>query len=363
MKVLAAIKYYKHTPSLAVVYFPLLMLLLPQLVNAQFGGFFNYKFISLPNSARVSALGGNLITVMDDDINLAYANPSLLNPQMHQQIGFSHSFHMADINHGYVAMGLHNEKLATTFYGGIHYMGYGELQLTNEFFQNLGTFKANEVALTVGAGRMVDERVSLGANVKFINSRLEAYSSSALAADIAATYSDTASNFTAALVIKNAGFVLSSYTDLENSSEELPFEIQLGISKKLRYLPFRFSIIMTNLQRWDLRYDDPNQVDDPGFFGEGDTNNDSPFIDNLFRHFVFNGEFLIGKRENFRMRVGYNNFLRQDLNVDEFASLAGFSFGFGIKVNRFRLDYGRMTYHIAGGTNHLSVSTNLQEFK
>jgi hypothetical protein len=55
--------------------------------------------------------------------------------------------------------------------------------------------------------------------------------------------------------------------------------------------------------------------------------------------------------------------LRRELSVNNFGSLSGFSFGLGMKVNRFRIDYGRYNLHLAGGLNHFSVSTNINEFK
>ncbi len=363
MRVLEEIKLVNISKGVRILFVHFL-LSFPLLLQAQFGGRYLYKFVNLPSSARIAALGGNLITVMDDDVNLAFANPALLNPEMHQQIAFNHSFHFESISHGFAGFGHYDESLETTFYGGVKYINYGEFQQTDEFFQQLGTFKAKELAATIGAGRMVNERISLGANLKYLTSRLEAYNSNALALDLGATYLDTASNFTFSVVLKNMGVILSSYTGVENSDEELPFEIQIGLSKKLRYLPFRFSIIYHNAQQWNLLYDDPNAEQGTIFIGDGGTTGDaSPFVQNLFRHFIFNGEFLIGARENFRMRFGYNNFLRQDLTVPDFGSLAGFSFGVGIKVNRFRIDFGHLVYHIAGGVTHLSVSTNLKEFR
>ncbi len=342
----------------------LLCILCPLAAFGQFGGRYLYKFVNLPSSARIAALGGNLITVMDDDVNLAFANPALLNPEMHQQIAFNHSFHFESISHGFAAFGHHAESIATTFYGGVKYIDYGEFQQTDQFFQQLGTFKAKELAATIGAGRMVNERISLGANIKYLTSRLEVYNSAALALDLGATYLDTATNFTFSLVIKNMGTILSTYTGEEGRDEQLPFEIQMGLSKRLRYLPFRFSIIYHNAQQWNLLYDDPNAEQGTIFIGDsGATGEPSVFLQNFFRHFIFNGEFLIGARENFRLRFGYNNFLRQDMAVPDFGSLAGFSFGVGIKVNRFRIEFGHLVYHIAGGVTHLSVSTNLKEFK
>ncbi len=332
--------------------------------SAQFGGEFLFKFVNLPASARLAALGGNQITVVDDDINLAYGNPALLNQAMHQKIAFNHSFHFEGIQHGFATYGHYAEKLQTTFYAGFQYINYGEMQLTDEFFNVLGTFQPQEVAATIGAGRMIDERVRLGANLKYMSSQFEAYNASAIAADVGLTYQDTASRFTASIVFKNMGTVLSTFTETPNNTELLPFEIQIGVSKRLRYLPFRFSIIYHNLQRWNLLFDDPNLEESTIFISDGSSSgNNSVFLQNLFRHFIFNGELLIGKQENFRLRFGYNNFLRQDLIVQEFGGLAGFTFGVGFKVNRFRISYGHMIYHIAGGVNHLSISTSLQEFK
>lgn len=332
-------------------------------LRAQLGGQRVFSFLQLSPSARITALGGSLIATIDDDVNLAYANPALLNPTMHQQIAFSHNFHFAGIQNGYAAYAQHFSQLQTTFHLGAQYVSYGELEARNEFNELEGTFKASDYALALGASRQVDERLTLGANMKLLTSQLDIYSSVALAADVAAIYYDTANRFNATIVFKNIGRQLTPFR--EGNFEALPFEIQVGISKRLRYMPFRFSVIYHNLQRWNVLYDDPNRERRSIFLGDAPTEQSrfAIFADNLFRHFVFNGEFLFGARENFRLRVGYNHLLRREMQVENFGSLAGFSFGAGIKVNRFRLDYGRMIYHIAGGVNHLSIQTNFQEFK
>ncbi|MEO0338213.1 MAG: type IX secretion system protein PorQ [Bacteroidota bacterium] len=326
------------------------------------GGRQVYKFLDISNSARLSGLGGNLITVMDDDIHLASKNPSALNEQMHQQIGFSHSFLFEGVGNSYVGYGHHVDKWNTTLHAGLQYINYGEFERTNEFFQSEGTFQASEFAFTVGAGRQIDERLHLGTNVKVISSQFDIYQSFGVAADAALFYQDTARNFTASLVFKNMGTQLSTYE--EGTNEPLPFEIQFGISKRLRYLPFRFSVIYEHLQSWNILYDDPNLEQGIIFIGEDSgQSGDNTFINNLFRHFVFNGELLVGAKENFRLRFGYRHILRQELSVDSFGSLAGFSFGVGFRVNRFKIDYGLYNMHIAGGVNQLSISTNIKEFK
>jgi hypothetical protein len=334
-----------------------------QISFAQLGGQQTFAFLNLSPSARVSGLAGNLITVIDDDVNLAYANPALLNPLMHQQISFQHNFHLGSIQNGYAAYGQYFDKLKMTFHGGVQYVNYGEFKLTNEVGDVEGTFNAAEYAVVLGAARPIDERLTVGANLKFITSQLESYNSIGFTTDLAAIYYDTASRFNATMVFRNVGSQVSSYRP--ENFEPLPFDIQVGISKRLKHLPFRFSIIYHHLQEWNIRYSDPNREDEPLFFGEENSGESktSIFFDNLLRHFVFNGELIIGKKENFRLRFGYNHFLRKELSVSNLSSGAGFSFGAGIKINRFRIDYGRTIYHIAGGLNHIGIATNFKEFR
>ncbi|MBK8491634.1 MAG: type IX secretion system protein PorQ [Saprospirales bacterium] len=330
-------------------------------IQAQIGGAAVYQFLQFAPSARVSALGGNLITVRDDDVNLAFANPALLNARMHHALSFSHNLYLAGIQNGYVAYGYHLPKGDITLHGGLQYVSYGTFDATDDIGTVTGDFKAAEYAITVGAGKQLYERLSVGANLKFVTSQLESYHSVGLAADLAATFFDTTRNFAASLVLRNIGGQLSTYS--EGNREKIPYDMQVGISQRLRYLPFRFSIIYHHLHRWNVTYDDPNAVESVLFLGEAPKESQfSLFADNLFRHFIFSGEFLFGRNEPLRLRFGYNHLLRKELSVENFRSLTGFTFGIGIKVNRFRIDYGRGIYHLAGGLNHFTLSTNLSEF-
>ena len=217
--------------------------------------------------------------------------------------------------------------------------------------------------MTIGAGREIAERLRAGVNLRFITSRLESYNSTGLVADLSLMYQDTAKNFILTFVARNAGRQLSTYR--EGNVEPLPFELQAGLSKRLKYLPFQFSIVYRYLDRWNILYDDPNTTETTLIFGDVDTERSDTEIwfDNFARHFVFNGELFIGKKENFRLRFGYSHLTRKELSLEEYRSLAGFTFGAGIKINRFRLDYGRTTFHLGGGVNQLSISTNIKEFR
>lgn len=329
--------------------------------HAQLGGQHIYEFLSLPSSGRVTALGGSVISVLDDDIALANHNPASLNPDMHNRINFSHNIHFADISNGYVAYGRHLAKWGITAHAAMNYIDYGEFIAADDRDVVSGTFEAGETAFVLGASKRVNERIVLGANFKTVFSRFENYTSTGLAADLGLNYIGADSSFVFSIVANNIGGEVSSYT--ENYRGSAPFNLQIGISKRLKYLPFRVGIIADNLQRWNVKYDDPNSVVETNLFGETEEQSEiGKRADNLFRHFIFSGEFLLGKKGNLRLRIAYRHLRRQELSVEGFRSLAGFSGGFGIKVSKFRLDYGVGYHHLAGATNHITISTGLNEF-
>ena len=324
------------------------------------GGQHVFQFLRLSPSARITALGGSQIAVQDDDPGFAALNPAALNPSMAGQIALQHNLYLSDIQHGYASYAWHMPKTGFTAHGGIQYMDYGSIPMADEFGVVVGEVKASETAFLVGAARPLSDRITLGMNLRFAVSALDSYKSNALAADIGAMYADTARRFTVGLVWRNLGVQANPYND---TREDLLSDLQVGFSKRLKHLPFRFSVIAHRLNDWDLRYDDPNAQDNDVilFGGEADTNNGNPAIDNFFRHFIFNGEFLFGRNDGFRLRFGYNHLRKQELSVSGYRSLAGFSGGLGIRTKKIRIDAGYGAYHLAGGVFHMGLGTNLKE--
>ncbi|MEM1122383.1 MAG: type IX secretion system protein PorQ [Bacteroidota bacterium] len=342
-----------------IILFSILLIGFSYPTFSQIGGSKVYEFLNLPASARITALGGKHITVRDDDLNLAFANPALLNDSMHQQIVFNHSFHIADIGQGYAGFGNHSQKLNTTFLFGLQYINYGDFSETDEFGNINGNFRAAEYALTVGAARSIYERLDVGANVKIISSQLESYNSFGITTDLSAVYHIDEKGFVASMVLRNIGGQLATYRP--DNREDVPFELLIGVSKRLKYLPFRFSVTTHHLERWNLLYDNPNSEENTFFLGQENVTSNE-WIDNFFRHFIFSGEFLFGKKENFRLRFAYNHFRKQELSVSGLRSLAGFSGGIGMKIKRFRFAYGLGVFHLGGSTSHFSISTSLSKF-
>ena len=321
--------------------------------KAQIGGDNVYEFLDLATSARVTALGGLHIATMDDDISLAAQNPSLYNSDMNTHLSLNTVAFVAGINHGYLGFAKDMDSLAT-FGIGIQYISYGDLIAADETGLVTGSFNAAEYALNIGGAKQFG-KFSYGMNLKVIFSNFESYSSTGLALDMGLTYFDEESMFNAALVVKNMGTQLSRYN---NTEEDLPFDVQLGISQRLQHLPFRFGITAHHLQKWDIRYDDPALQNSSIFNDESDSEK-SYFADNLFRHLIFSGELFLGK--SLVVRAAYNHQRKQELSVDAKGGGVGFSYGAGIHIKRFHVSYGRAAYHLAGGSHHFSISTQLKK--
>jgi hypothetical protein len=166
-----------------------------------------------------------------------------------------------------------------------------------------------------------------------------------------------------AFVIRGAGMQFSKYYPDDDKSI-MPLDVQIGLSKRLAYVPFRLSILAHDLNRWDLRYDSPLDDNSGLGFGEEEPREPSRFgesVDNFFRHITFGGEFLIGKQEKLMLRIGYHHQRRKELSVVNLRSLSGFSAGVGLNLKAFVLDYGFAVYHQAGATKHLGLRLNLEQ--
>ena len=219
----------------------------------QIGGTHTYDFLNLINSARVASFGGDVIAINDSDYNLTYHNPALLNPSMDQDMVLNYVNYFTDVNYGYAS---YASKISNygIFSGGIEYINYGKFIAADEKGIVTGEFKAAEYAINLIYSKAIDSSFRVGVNVKPIISTLEKYTSYGIAADFGVVYNKPGSLFAAALVVKNLGTQLKAYTD---TRESLPFNIQLGVSQKLKHAPFLFTVTFDHLETWDLTYDKP----------------------------------------------------------------------------------------------------------
>jgi len=336
-----------------------LIFLIPTSINAQIGGNQTYKFLELTNSARAASLGGNIISIEDADLALTFHNPALLNDQMRQSFVLNYVNYFANINYGYVAYARNFNKIGNIAFG-LNYINYGSFIEANEYGEKIGEFKASEYEMNISWSKKIDSLFTYGLSLKPISSNLERYNSIGLALDGGITYNKKSKGFMAALVVKNLGTQLTTYT--QNNREPLPFEMQLGVSKKLAHAPFRFSLLYRHIEKWNIRYESPIKANEVNLFNEEvKAESDlSKFTDNFFRHMVFGVEFI--PFESFYFNFGYNHQRRKELSLEQVGAMTGFSWGFGLNLKKINIGFARATYHVAGASSHFSFSTNLSNF-
>lgn len=322
---------------------------------AQTGGRSTFEFLNLPASARASALGSNLLSISDNDISLVYTNPSLINPELNNNLSLSFVDYYSDISYGYATYARSFSKTGT-FAGTVQYINYGTFTQADPTGQQQGTFTASEVALNLGWGRQLDTNFTIGANIKGIYSSFETYNASGLAVDVAGSWIIPEERISLSLIARNIGLQLTTYRP--GDREPLPFDLTLAFSKRLEHVPLRFSVLLTNLHKWDLTFEDPLLVKtDPLTGQQKKVSGLKGFPDKVMRHVVLGAEFQPVRALS--LRLGYNYQRRQQLKVESSMSTVGFSWGIGLQIKKFQFNYARSNDHLAGTPNYISIVTNL----
>lgn len=324
---------------------------------AQIGGRQTYAFLNLTNSPRVASLGGKNVSLPDStDLSMPFHNPSLLDAGMHHHLVLNYVNYFADINYGYFSIAKKfSEKSNAAL--GIHYMNYGSFVEANSSGVKEGTFSAMDYAFNLIYSRQLDSLWTIGLNVKPIVSSYEKYTSIGLVADIGIHYFNPENLFSAGLVLRNVGSQIKPY--YKDNFEPVAFEIVAGITQKLRYAPFAFSIAAHQLQRPDLTYNSNLDETNSELGQTTEKNKVDKLGDQLMRHIIAGVEF--NPTKNFYVRAGYNYQRRKEMAISTKTGMVGFSLGFGIKISKFTIDYGRASYSLAGASNHFSLSLNLDE--
>ncbi len=334
------------------------LFVLSNLVLAQSGGLSTYQFMEFPVTARHAALGSNFLSVNDDDLGLALTNPALISDEMNNDIQLSFIDAYSDIAYGSLAYGRSLPKYGN-FVASLHYMNLGTLDARDQNNIDKADFGMGDYAFGLGWGRQLHPNFSIGADLQGIFSSYgDEYNAFALAVDVAGTYFNPDNNLSISLAFSNIGRQLNTLSEMQ---ENLPFNIQLALSKRLTKGPFRFHVVLNQLNRWkSLKYQDPYDPDwqQDTFTGEvpGKSSFDE-YADLALRHLIVGLEFIPTKVITVRMSFDYNKRMQMRMS-DRFAS-SGISFGIALKLKKFKIEYSRMGYHLAGSQNFFTLSANL----
>jgi hypothetical protein len=289
-----------------------------------------YNFLKLDVDARSSSMAGSFVS-MEDDANLIFYNPAGLSTITSKKASVGFFKYLLDINSGNIAYAQKYKDYG--YFGiGIRYINYGTFDKYDDDLNNLGTFGANDFALSLGYAYKYEGRFNFGGNLKYIYSKYDEYGSSAIAFDAGALVQLPEYLMSVGASVLNAGTQISSYM---GTKEKLPLDLRFGVTKKLEHLPLTVNFGLCRLA------DDYDK-----------------FFDR-FKNLIIGGEFNIN--EYVDLRIGYNNQQRQDLKTGTTIGLAGFSAGLGIKYeDKYHLDYSFNSLGKIGSTHRVNIGFNLK---
>lgn len=285
-----------------------------------------YNFLRLPISAHAAALGGDNITIIEDDPSLMFSNPALAASVSDMTVGLSYMNYMKGANY----MGASFTKAMSdkaTLAGGIQYMNYGKMKEVDENNVQLGEFNASEIAVEAIFSYELAKNLVGGITGKFITSYIGSYNSIAVGVDLGLNWYDPEREWSVSAVAKNLGGQIKAYDD---NFGKMPFDLQLGVSKTFAALPVRVSATLVDLTHFNYRF---------------------------INHLNLGAEVLLS--ESLWIGGGYNFRRANDMKIgvgdDESSHGAGFSFGGGINLERFKLNLSYGKYHAASS----SIMVNL----
>lgn len=283
-----------------------------------------YQFLRLDISPRAAGMGGSF-TAAEDDPDVLFYNPAGIARLASTPVSFSYTKHLVDVKLAGLSATRKFEDIGS-FGVGVKYIDWGDFKGTNEFGEFTGNFGAGEMVLNATYSNFLDDALAYGAGVEYIYSSIENYSSSALGFNAGLNYSIPDERINIAISLLHTGTQLSSYAGV---TENLPVDLRLGFSKRLLYLPLRFFVDFKRL-----------------------NDNESGFF-NRFKYYSFGGEFQVGKYV--KVRAGLDGQSRKDYKVANFAGMAGFSLGVGIKVSSYTFNYALTSLGDVGTLQRIGV--------
>lgn len=289
-----------------------------------------YSFLRLPVSAHAAAVGGDNITLTDDDATLIFHNPALINGVSDKSINLNFMTYMEGAKTASASF-VKALKERSTWGVSAQYMDYGTLKETTAENIQTGTFSAKDIALAGSFAYMLNYDISGGITARFIQSSIGSYNSTAIAFDLGINYLNADNGWSLSAVAKNLGGQISAYND---EFERIPLDLQLGVSKRFVNSPLRLHATLTRLNRWDEAFKN---------------------------HLVMGADLLIG--ETFWIGAGYNFRRNSEMkiteNETESSHGAGLSVGGGLTLQRFKLQVAYAKYHVSASSLLINATYTL----
>lgn len=291
-----------------------------------------YNFLRLPVSAHAAALGGDNITLIEDDEALIFHNPALLASVGDKTVNLNYMNYMSGANTASASFNrIVKEKASWAV--SAQYMDYGKMKETDANNTILGEFSAKDIAVAGYFSYMLSDRIVGGITAKFITSYIGDYSSMGVGVDLGLNYYDPDHEWSISAVAKNLGGQLKAYNE---EYDKMPIDVQVGVSKRFGNSPFRVSATLVNLNNWDT-----------GFI----------------KHAVVGADILLS--ESIWLGCGYNFRRASEMKIDESdeekgsSHGAGLSLGGGINLERFHINVAYGKYHVSSSSLIINLAYSL----
>lgn len=289
-----------------------------------------FQFLQLPMSSHAASLGGDNVSIIEDDVTLAFHNPALLTNTYGRTLSLNYMSYLQKTNIASAAYNMEvGERSVLAF--GAHYLNFGTMRNTDAEGNIIGNFSAKDMALMTTYSFDFSGRLSGGVTGKFIYSNYEQVYSLALGVDLGLNYYNPETMSSASIVARNLGGQIKTYDDKQ---ESMPFNLLVGFSKELEHAPLRLSLTLTDLDKWKAE----------DFYN---TSDDS-WKDILIKHLIIGAD--LYPTSNTYISVGYNFLLRSELKNNAKRSMEGFSIGGGIQTQRMKVGVSYGKYHIAASS-------------
>ena len=286
-----------------------------------------YNFLRLPVSAHAAALGGENISIDDDDPTLVFHNPALASNVADRSLNLNYMTYMEGVKVASASFVKAFRERATWALEA-QYVDYGTMKHTTVDNEVLGDVSAKDIAVGGTFTYTLSDKIAGGVTAKFVSSSLAGYNSIGVAVDLGVNYLNPDLGLSLSAVARNLGGQLKAY---EDDFEKLPFDLQLGVSKRLGKSPLRFSVTMTRLHDWD---------------------------DKFINHFIFGAEAFLS--DNIWLGGGINPRRSDDMKISDGESEsshgAGFSLGGGLQLDRFKLQVAYGKYHVSASSLIINVT-------
>lgn len=309
--------------------------------NAQESGSV-FNFLNLPVSSHSTAIGGKVVSLVEDDISLAMQNPAMLSNVSDKTVGLSFMNYMQGCNTGAAA---YSQQVGARGTWGAHvrFVGYGSTKETLMSGEILGEFSPLDLCMAGQYSHLLGERWAGGVTAKFIYSHYGPYTSCALATDLGLNYYDEETEFSFSIAARNLGGQIKSFA---NTRDPLPADLEIGITQTLGHAPIRISLTMVDLTRW---------TSDDYFTTGKELKSGSIFMN----HFVLGAEYLLSSK--FYVGLGYNFRRAYEMDAAGSSHAAGLSFGGGINLKRLKFGVAYAKYHVSAPTLAFTLSYNFQK--